>query len=355
MQFCGENNGRVTNQDVRQFFTSFNEALKHQTETIESARTEVQALKAEQQLLRIQNEELREEIQNLRARLEAQPANTPLNRSWAEVAAGHPLPDPKKTVPRPRKEPNCVRISTAPTLDQDVDNDRFSRALPTEAANTHIRTAFLNAETTKEVQVAGVGTTKTGYVIRFRDAQSAEAARNNTEWLDELGNNTKVVKPRFGIVVHRVPTEDFDLDAEKRQGIRKIATENDLEDKKFQIEDIAWLKKKDRPLGKSASMGIWLDTPEAAEWIINNGLLVGQRFIGSVEAYRVERKRCRRCQQFGHLAWSCKGQVKCGYCAGPHDQRYCFPGIRPRCTDCNGEHPTGDRECQAPFNPQSSQ
>ncbi|CAK41173.1 uncharacterized protein An12g06420, partial [Aspergillus niger] len=347
----GESNGRVTNQDVRQYFNSFNEALKHQTEIIETVRAEVQELKAEQQLLRTHNKELQEEIEALRAKLEAQPLNAPVNRSWAEVAAGNPQPNPARTVPRPRKEPNCVRISTAPTLDQDVDNDRFSRALPTEAANTHIRTALLNAETTKEVQVAGIGTTKTGYVIRFRDTQSAETARNSTEWLEELGNNTKVVKPRFGIVVHRVPTEDFELEGNKKQGIEKIMAENDLHDKKFRVEDIAWLKKRDMPLGKSASMGVWLDSPEAAEWIIDNGILVGQRFIGSVEPYRVEKKRCRRCQQFGHLAWSCKERVKCGHCAGHHDQRHCFPGIRPRCSDCNGEHPTGDRACQASPNP----
>ena len=34
----GESNGRVTNQDVRQYFNSFNEALKHQTEIIETVR-----------------------------------------------------------------------------------------------------------------------------------------------------------------------------------------------------------------------------------------------------------------------------------------------------------------------------
>lgn len=195
----------------------------------------------------------------------------------------------------------------------------------------------------------------TGYVIRFRDAQSAEMARNDTTWLGELGNETKLVKPRFGIVVHRVPTEDFTLDREKKEGIEKIMEENDLAEKGFEIEDIAWLKKKDRPQGRSASMGIWLNTPEAAESIINNGLLVGQRYIGSVEPYRVERKRCYHCQRFGHLAWSCEEQVKCGHCSGQHDQRHCPPGIRPRCADCNGEHPTGHRRCRTPLNPSSSQ
>lgn len=27
----------------------------------------------------------------------------------------------------------------------------------------------------------------------------------------ETGYNTKLVKPRFGVVVHRIPTEEFDL------------------------------------------------------------------------------------------------------------------------------------------------
>jgi hypothetical protein len=91
-------------------------------------------------------------------------------------------------------------------------------------------------------------------------------------------------------MVHRVPTEDFTLDREKKEGIEKIIEENNLTKKGFKIKDITWLKKKDRPLGRSASMGIWLNTPEVAESILNNGLLVGQRYIRSVEPYKVELK-----------------------------------------------------------------
>jgi hypothetical protein len=45
---CGENSGRVTNQDVRQFFTTFNETLKHQTKIIETTRAEIKELRTEQ-------------------------------------------------------------------------------------------------------------------------------------------------------------------------------------------------------------------------------------------------------------------------------------------------------------------
>jgi hypothetical protein len=39
---------------------------------------------------------------------------------------------------------------------------------------------------------------------------------------------------------------------------------------------VAWLKKKDKELGKFASLGIWFDSAEGAEWLLVNGLLVGQ-------------------------------------------------------------------------------
>jgi hypothetical protein len=234
------------------------------------------------------------------------------------------------------------------TDNDNGDGNTFGRYLPTEAANTYIRTALLNAPSTQDARVAGIGTTKTGYVIRFKDPESAEVARSNTEWLNELGNNTKLVKPRFGVVVHRTPTDDFDLENANAEAIEKIMEENDLAEQGFRIEEVAWLKRKDKALGKFASLGIWFDSVEGAEYILDKGFLVGQRFIGSVERCEIKKKRCFRCQRFGHLAWSCKETPRCGHCAGPHLRDHCPPGIRPRCLDCSGEHPTGDRQCLTP-------
>jgi hypothetical protein len=69
----------------------------------------------------------------------------------------------------------------------------------------------------------------------------------------------------------------------------EIVEDNSLATKGYQIENIARLKRKDNILGTPASVGIWLDT-EAAKWLINNGLLVGQRFIESNEIHQVKRK-----------------------------------------------------------------
>jgi hypothetical protein len=89
--------------------------------------------------------------------------------------------------------------------------------LPIPEANNLIRTALLNVPSTQDVQVAGIGTTKTGYMIRFKDTASAETARENNEWLRELGDETELVKPRFGAVVHHVPTEDWTSSETKKE------------------------------------------------------------------------------------------------------------------------------------------
>jgi DNA gyrase/topoisomerase IV subunit A len=354
-----DNNGRVTTKEVRQLIDNLKLIIHRQTALIESTKAEIEEVKHDQNVLRDQNEKLHEEVRALRTQIEATAQASP-PRSWAAVAANginaSPQPNPDRTI----KDQNCVRISTQRTFVDPADNvnsdgNSFGRYLPTDAANTHIRTALLNAPPTQDAQVAGIGTTKTGYVIRFKDLESAEAARNNTEWLNELGNSTKLVKPRFGVVVHRTPTEDFDLENANAQAIEKIMEDNDLGERGFHIEEVAWLKRKDKVLGKFASLGIWFDSADGAEYILNNGLVVGQRYIGSVERREIKKKRCFRCQRFGHLAWSCKETPRCGHCAGPHERQRCPPGVRARCLDCRGEHPTGDRQCPNPATSNSTQ
>jgi hypothetical protein len=354
-----ESTGRVTTREVWKLIDELKDIIHRQTALIESTKAELQEVKHDQNVLHEQNQKLHEEVKALRAQLDSSPP-APSARSWAAVAASAGYVNPQPNYQRPDKDQNCVRISTQRSFVDPEDNNTndgnaFGRYLPTDSANSHIRTALLSTSATQDAQVAGIGTTKTGYLIRFKEQTSAEAARNNTEWLNELGNNTKLVKPRFGVVVHRTPTEDFDLENANAQAIEKITAENELAEQGFQIEEVAWLKRKDKMLGKFASLGIWFDSAEGAEYILNNGLLVGQRYIGSVERREIKKKRCFRCQRFGHLAWSCKQTPRCGHCAGQHERQRCPPGIRARCLDCSGEHPTGDRQCPNPATTNPSQ
>jgi hypothetical protein len=338
--------------ELKETITQQSNIIKDQSNTIKDVRTELQEIKTEQRTLKVQNAELQEEIRSVRAQLDTFSASPPSTRSWASVVAGTNASQTATSLPSsasndwPRKEPNCLRISTlASQQSAEATGENFARYLSTERANHYIQEALRKTDTTKDVKVAGVGTTKTGYVIRFKDEQSIAAAKANTEWLEKLGNDTKLVKPRFGVVVHRFPTDGITLPETKHDVINQIMEENEMQTRNYNINDIAWLKQSDKPLGVTASLGMWFDTAEAAGWAVANGLLYGQRYIGSVEVYQLKRKRCHRCQKFGHLAWSCKETMRCRHCSGEHDRRECPPGSEARCVDCSGAHPTGSREC----------
>jgi hypothetical protein len=188
-EFTGGGEGRGTNLDeVAWLIANLKETITQQSSIIEDVRAELTEVKTKQQNLENQNTELQEEIRSLRTQLSTYSESLPSTRTWASVAASGASRGSGVSLPQTtgtgnlEKEPNCLRISTQPKPNTtDRDDTTFTRYLPTDAANTYIRNAFLNANTTKDVQVAGVGTTKTGYVIRFRDRQSAETARTSTE------------------------------------------------------------------------------------------------------------------------------------------------------------------------------
>jgi len=85
-----------------------------------------------------------------------------------------------------RDEMSCLRTSTARKVRDESDDESFKRYLPIEEANRHIRNALHQADATKEANVIGVGTTKTGHKVRFKDQESTKKARASTEWLRTL-------------------------------------------------------------------------------------------------------------------------------------------------------------------------
>lgn len=221
---------------------------------------------------------------------------------------------------------------------------RFTRYLDVKEATEWIKGALGKHENTKGSEIAGVGITKFGYMIRFRNEKSKDLASEHEEWLADLHPETKIDRPRYGIVVHRTPTDEVKLD-DKGDAMSKLSTENDFGSKGFRIVDVAWLKRKNTPLGRHASLGIWFDSPNAVEWAVRNGALFGRQYIGSVEPYESKRKRCHRCSKVGHLAWNCREPRRCAHCLEDHDKSDCPEGAQARCADCNQGHLTDAAEC----------
>ena len=84
--------------------------------------------------------------------------------------------------------------------------------MATEKATTMITQALQKHNATTDAQLLGVGSTKTGYLLRFRNETAMELAKKNSEWTRDLGQRTKVVTPRFSVVAHRTLIADINID-----------------------------------------------------------------------------------------------------------------------------------------------
>ncbi|KIV87969.1 hypothetical protein B0A52_05646 [Exophiala mesophila] len=300
-------------------------------ETIASQNNTLRDIQEELEELKNQNGELQGTVRSLESKLERATSSLTPPRSWASVVNGdsatqaHTGPTALTNYPQTTKEPQCLRISTkANRTEDEVNGETLTRNLPIGRAIGLIRQAFLKTDKTKDVGVVGVNTTRTGYVVRCKDEQSAATAKAHTEWLQELGNNTKLVKPRYPVVVHRSPTEGITLPDNEHGFIRQLMEENEMQARSAHIDEATWLIAKGKSLGYHATLGIWFDTKAAAQEAITHGLVYGQRHMG-VAAYDPERKKCYNCHEPGHFQWDCPKSRGCHACNCDHERRDCPP------------------------------
>ena len=72
-------------------------------------------------------------------------------------------------------------------------------------------------------------------------------------------------------------------------------------------------------------------------------------FLGSM-SYQVREYvrpplRCYKCQRYGHVADSCRGNQKCAKCGGEHSIKECRAEA-PKCPNCGGDHGAAYRWCE---------
>lgn len=62
-----------------------------------------------------------------------------------------------------------------------------------------------------------------------------------------------------------------------------------------------------------------------------------------VADYTESPPRCFKCQRYGHVAKSCRGEQRCKRCGGPHDFMNCKRDVT--CANCGGDHPASYSGC----------
>ena len=128
-------------------------------------------------------------------------------------------------------------------------------------------------------------------------------------------------------VLHRVGTdlsEDELLDYLKDQNVYKI--------RRFK-------KKIDGNLQDTRSILLFFNSPKLPETV-----RLGYE-IYKVDAYTPPALRCFKCQQMGHTQHTCKRNVKCVRCGGPHTYEQCDKKDTKQCARCSGNHSAAYKGC----------
>ena len=88
------------------------------------------------------------------------------------------------------------------------------------------------------------------------------------------------------------------------------------------------------------------------ERAISSGIFLNdQYFLANefIEEKRIPIVRCCNCQNFRHIAKTCKSAPKCGNCAGNSSTGDCNSD-EPTCANCQSRHASNDPNCDAYLN-----
>ena len=162
----------------------------------------------------------------------------------------------------------------------------------------------------------------------------------------QLGFETSKVKVING--VNNVPEKTHKVVA---IGVHQTVSEDDIKTElaksNIKINKVQRLKFNGQPTRKVV---IEFENEQDMKIALFSGIYFGRIRI-RCESYRTTPPvtQCYKCQGFNHIAKDCKKEQKCVRCAGAHKSTECpdkdKASLKPKCSNCNGDHVASSREC----------
>ena len=199
-------------------------------------------------------------------------------------------------------------------------------------------------------QVRAVRKLPSGDILISTESQEAKSfLEKDSTWITTIFTKEAIVQPkRFPILVHGVRTSDIQPE-DLSKTCQAIQSSNPSLSKQITILRAYWSKKAISQKKLVTSLHLDLATPEQANLLIENGLVLGHR-LHEVEPFLADTviAQCFKCFGYGHQARVCKNKAVCGACGGQHERRACsIPEqlLKPRCCNCQGSHPAWASIC----------
>jgi len=157
----------------------------------------------------------------------------------------------------------------------------------------------------------------------------------------------KVHKPKYGIVIHRVPKIEIDLTQDHAAIISKLE-EGNAHTQDIHITNITSLHRKVNTSLQSLHESIVIFTVDthATNRCIHGGIYINY-LLFPAERYspQLNITQCFKCGDYGQRALHCKWKQKCGRCGDEkHATKEC-KSAEPTCLHCEGKHEVWHPEC----------
>jgi hypothetical protein len=181
--------------------------------------------------------------------------------------------------------------------------------------------------------------------LQFITTEDAEKVRTTAIDWTVIYQGVKMHKPNYGIVVHGIPTDIIDLEANYSE-TAKLWSEQNQEINILRITPLRRKTREPRRPQKHHSIVVFTENKAAANHCIKFGFFV-DRCRYKTERYtpHLHLNQCFRCYGFGHKALTCKNRQRCGRCSNEgHNSNECNHPY-PTCANCKGEHESWQPRC----------
>ena len=278
-------------------------------------------------------------------------------RTYSQVAATTPAHAP---TPTPLTSLNRIRLQNREEVkkrqvliefdrNQDLQLENMSDTVLSQKTKDAINTVWAASPTPKP-SIPRIKATvllrNGGLLVELDRAESADWLRdeaNRSRILDNIGSGASIKNRTYQVIVQFIPVQ---FNPENEESLRYVETSNNL--RPNAILKAEWIKPvKDRREGQRvATARFYFGDAKTANAVLSTNTYIREKKVVPKKS-RKEPIRCLKCQQFGHERRHCTAnEPRCTRCARNHPTEECITPPRDiRCYNCDGRHPSFDRDC----------
>ena len=244
---------------------------------------------------------------------------------------------------------NAAAKETQMLLDLDEDHPIKKQICTRDELLTIFQTALLEIkeENGPDLKLRTLKLLKNGGILlEFLNKDAIEWLKPNerrNNLAAATGGSLHIKDRLFNVVVQFVP---ISTTIEDDDTLRII--EEDSKILKDSIASAKWIKpiNKRSPFQRFAHAIFSISSPVIANQIIKQGIYVNRECLRAHKDKK-EPLRCLKCQEWGHIARTCKAQTDtCGSCADNHRSSTCPSEKPPYCVSCKStDHSSASRKC----------